>query len=106
PNAPPVMLIRDRPNHTRSSSDGPFEDSVRILDGQHHPYRTTSERLRTEVEMLGRLVSKPELGAVHRHPGNHLSLFVFDSKQLLGSECSLVEINRTGALPNRKQRCQ
>src|SRR5262245_49785155 len=102
-NAPAIALIRDRPDYRGSGGDGPVEDGVRILDGQHHPRRTTAEGLRTEVEMLRRLVGEPELGPVHCHPSNHLSFVVFDAKQLLGSKCSLVKVNCTGAASNREQ---
>jgi len=43
----------------------PGEHRIRIRNGQHHPSGATVERLRTEVAMLGGLVTQPELGTVN-----------------------------------------
>src|SRR6185503_18623210 len=102
PDAPTVVLIAHGPNHRGPRRDGSLERRVRIFDNQNHPDRTAPERLRAEVEMLGRLVGDPELGAVHGQSSHKLTFVVLDAEQLLGAECALVEVHCACASTSRK----
>jgi len=48
-----------------ASSDGTSTDGIRILHHQEHSHRATTKRLRTEVQVGGRLVGNPELRTGH-----------------------------------------
>src|SRR5947207_13288800 len=64
----------------------------------------SSTCFRTEVPMLRRLVTQPELRAVNgqaRHHGTVGSLYTEDFDR---TERSLVEFDRAGAVPNRQHR--
>src|SRR6266550_1744474 len=80
------------------------EHRVRIRHGQDHPNRPTAQRLRTEVVMLGRLISHPELRAVHGQPSHDRTVGSLHTVDLDRPECRLVELNSTGAVPYRQHR--
>src|SRR2546430_7144002 len=80
------------------------EHRVRIRHGEDHPNRPTAQRLRTEVVMLGRLISHPELRAVHGQPSHDPTVGSLHTVDLDRPECRLVELNSTGAVPYRQHR--
>src|SRR2546430_16074057 len=66
------------------------EHRVRIRHGEDHPNRPTAQRLRTEVVMLGRLISHPELRAVHGQPSHDPTVGSLHTVDLDRPECRLV----------------
>src|SRR5437660_5142226 len=77
------------------------EDSIRIGYSQYHSNRAASERFGTEVAMLRRLVTQPELRAINGQPRPHASARVFETKDFSRSECGLVEVDGSRTIPNR-----
>jgi hypothetical protein len=53
----PAMLLRHRMNFSRASLSSPKENGVRIFNSEDHSNSTATERFRTEIAMLGRLVT-------------------------------------------------
>src|SRR6266481_2615016 len=101
-NAPAIRLIGDCRNHVCSSADGLLEGGVRIVHNHDHPHGTAAERLRTEVQVFGRLVCNPELGLTQRQLSDHPSSFVPDAEQFPRSECCFVEFDCLRSPSNRQ----
>lgn len=56
PTETPTMIVRNRDHLGSAGSDGLIANSVRILHHHQHAHRASAKRLRTEVQMLRRLV--------------------------------------------------
>src|SRR5438105_6533052 len=67
-NAPetPAIFIGNRHDLCGACRNGPRLHGRRIFYDHQHSYRASTQRFGTEVEMLRRLLSDPELRAVHR----------------------------------------
>jgi hypothetical protein len=76
------------------------EDGIWIRNRQHHSNRSTSERLGTEVAVLGRLIAHPEFGAIYREPG-HYTPSAVKPEDFRCSESRFVEIDGSRTIPNR-----
>jgi len=76
-------------------NDSPCKGSVQIFDDHHHPHRTTTQSLRTEVEVLRRLASDPELGGLDGQPSDHCDGVAIQAEQLSGggTECRLLNLS-------------
>jgi hypothetical protein len=96
----PAMFLRDGMNFSRASLSSPKEDRVRICNSEDHSNRAATERFRTEIAMLRRLITQPKLRAVHGKPCHDASIGPFQAKDLSRSECRLVEVNGSRTIPN------
>src|SRR5581483_6395575 len=70
-DAPTIWLILNRSNHGRSCFYGATESRVRVLDHHHQPYRTASQILGAEIQVLRRLVCHPEFLPPNGEPSDH-----------------------------------
>jgi hypothetical protein len=88
-------VVINRYNDCVSRNDSPCKGSVQIFDDHHHPHRTTTQSLRTEVEVLSRLASDPELGGLDGQPSDHCDGVAIQAEQLSGggTECRLLNLS-------------
>jgi hypothetical protein len=87
---PPTMLFIDRCDNSRPGGDGLLEHRVRILGGQDHPNRSSSEDLGTGVG----LVRDPEVRSPDREVSNDLAGVVLDTMELDRAEGGRVVVDR------------
>src|SRR5438105_1257013 len=97
----PAMFLRNGMNFSRASLPRLTENSVRIRHRQDDSNRAATQRLRTEVAMLRRLIAQPKLRAIHGKPCHDAPIGPFEAKNLRCSECGLVEVNGSRTIPHR-----
>ena len=61
----PGILFVDGPHFSGSSRDRPVKSGIRTFHGHHYADRATTERLRTEIAVVGGLVSHPKLRPIN-----------------------------------------
>jgi hypothetical protein len=77
---------------------------MRIFRDQEHPHGTTAERLRTEVQVVGRFISNPELGTTHGQLCDDRPVWTIYPVKFDGTERFLVEVDRPRTIPHRQCR--
>src|SRR4051794_29027204 len=97
-DSPAVGLVLHWPDDGCAGADGTLEDSVGIVGNKDHASGGAVEGFGTEVAVLGRFVSEPELGAVDRQLSDNGSAGVIDAEQFLRVEGRFVELNRACAV--------
>jgi hypothetical protein len=100
-HAPAVHLLHGD-NLLCAGIDRLLKDSVRVRNGQDHAHGPAAKRLRTEILMLRRLVTQPELRAVHGEPRYHASVRAIQAKSFKRSKGRFVKINGFRAIPHGK----
>src|ERR1700720_3655073 len=98
----PAILVADGPDNGGSRFDGSFESDIRILHRHYHAHRTTAQGLRTEVQMLWRLVRDPKFRFRNPQPGDHRSTLCVDTEQFTSSEGRRVEHDCPRSVSNRE----
>src|SRR2546422_10913069 len=100
----PAVLVSDGPDFSCPCSNGAAKRSIRVLHGQHDADRTSTERFGAEVEVLGRLVSNPEVGPCDRQTSYDPSIIVLVAKTFDCPEGFLVEVHGTCPMSDRQHR--
>src|SRR6266700_1502618 len=85
PHAPAVSFVY-RMDLRRTGLHRSREDSIRISDRQDHSNRAATKRLRAEVSMLWRFVTRPKFRALHGKSCHHAALGSIQAKDLSGPE--------------------
>src|SRR5437899_11037138 len=94
--APPIIFLHrdDLPGTCRKRLR---EHRIRIRHGQDHSSRSTAQRLWTEVAMLTRLVTHPELRTSNGQPRHNRTAGLLHTEDPDRPECRLIELNRSRA---------
>lgn len=105
-DAPMIGLVGDRPDDRGSGGNGAVEDSVGIVDCENDADGASVEAFGAEIEVLGRLVSEPEIGSSNGEVRDDRAAFGRRAKNDHGSERGFVEVDSLGSVPDVEQRGQ
>jgi hypothetical protein len=96
-HAPAIVLISHGRNDLGAGLDRAVKNGIGVADDEDHSDGAATERFGAEVQMLGRFVGEPKLGAVDGELSHDGAMAVVDAKQFGGSEGGFVEFNRLRA---------
>ncbi len=97
----PAMLFADRKDFRCSGFQRAKENCIWIRNSQYQTHRTTAERLWTEIAMLWRFVTYPELRTVYRKPGHDTSARIIQAISLCCAKCGFVKLDRRRTISDR-----
>ena len=95
-HAPTVRLVLDRHDHLGSGGDRAVKGRVGVVHNHHHAGGSAAKRFGAEVEMLGRFVGDPELGATDGELSDYGTV-ILEKKQFGGVKGGFVELDRLGS---------
>ncbi len=97
----PTMLFPHRVYFFPASRDRLCKYRIGVRNGQHHSYRSTPQRFRTEICMFGRLIGHPELCSIRRQSRDDATVLTLKSEHFFRAKRGLIKLHRLRTFPDR-----